>query len=45
LTNSPDIKQIMVILLIGLIVDVVVTWLQNASFCRWYVDTQAKKGK
>jgi preprotein translocase subunit SecF len=44
-TNSPDIKQIMVILLIGLIVDVIVTWLQNASFCRWYVDTLAKKGK
>jgi len=44
-TNSPDIKQIMIILLIGLVVDVIVTWLQNAAFCRWYVDSMAKKGK
>jgi preprotein translocase subunit SecF len=44
-TNSPDIKQIMIILLIGLIVDLVVTWLQNASFCRWYVESMASKGK
>lgn len=42
-STSPDIKQIMVILLIGLIVDVIVTWLQNASLCRWYVETSEKK--
>jgi preprotein translocase subunit SecF len=44
-SNSPDIKQIMVILLIGLVVDVVVTWLQNAALCRWYVEARANKGK
>jgi preprotein translocase subunit SecF len=44
-TNSPDIKQIMVILLIGLIVDMIATWLQNAALCRWYVETRTNKGR
>jgi preprotein translocase subunit SecF len=44
-TNSPEIKQIMEILLIGLVVDVVVTWLQNAALCRWYVEAREAKGK
>jgi len=45
LSTSPEIKQIMIILLIGLVVDVVVTWLQNAALCRWYVEyLENKKG-
>ncbi|MBW3011755.1 protein translocase subunit SecF [Candidatus Woesearchaeota archaeon] len=31
-------KQIMVILLIGLIFDLIMTWLQNAGLLRWYVE-------
>jgi preprotein translocase subunit SecF len=42
LSSSPDIKQIMLILLVGLAVDLVVTWLQNASLCRWYVEATGK---
>ncbi|MBW3003584.1 protein translocase subunit SecF [Candidatus Woesearchaeota archaeon] len=34
----PDIKQIMVILLIGLIVDLMNTWIQNTGILRWYME-------
>jgi preprotein translocase subunit SecF len=37
-TNSPVVQQIMLILLIGLIVDVINTWLQNAAIIRWYME-------
>jgi preprotein translocase subunit SecF len=37
-TQSEVIKQIMVILLIGLIVDMIYTWLQNAGILRLYLD-------
>jgi len=40
---APDIKQIMVILLIGLIVDLMNTWIQNAGILKWYVES--KHGK
>ncbi|MEA3429852.1 MAG: protein translocase subunit SecF [Nanoarchaeota archaeon] len=38
----PDIRQIMVILLIGLVVDLMNTWIQNTGILRWYME---KKGK
>jgi len=41
-TLSPDIKQIMTILLIGLLVDLTMTWFQNAGILRIYM---AKKNK
>ena len=37
-TQSEVIKQIMTILLIGLIVDMIYTWLQNAGILRLYLD-------
>lgn len=40
-TQSEVIKQIMTILLIGLIVDPIYTWIQNAGILRWYLE---KKG-
>lgn len=42
LTNSPVIKQIMVILLIGLIVDMINTWIQNTAILRIYVERKNK---
>ncbi|RME54011.1 protein translocase subunit SecF [Candidatus Woesearchaeota archaeon] len=36
-TRSEVIAQIMLILLIGLLVDLVMTWLQNAGILRWYL--------
>ncbi len=42
LTNSLDIKQIMLILLIGLIVDLLSTWIQNAAILRMYVEKNEK---
>ncbi len=36
--QSAVLQQIMTILLIGLIVDLINTWLQNAAIIRWYVE-------
>lgn len=38
ITQSEIISQIMIILLIGLIVDVINTWIQNAGILRWYAE-------
>ena len=38
---SETIRQIMTIILIGLLVDVIMTWIQNVSLLKWYAD---KKG-
>lgn len=38
ITQSEVIEQIMTILLIGLIVDVINTWIQNAGILRWYAE-------
>lgn len=44
-SESETITQIMTILFIGLLVDVVNTWIQNAGILRWYIEKQAiKKG-
>ena len=43
-TQSEVIKQIMVILLIGLIADIFNTWIQNVGLLRIYVERKAKKG-
>jgi preprotein translocase subunit SecF len=37
-TNSDVIRQIMLVLLIGLIVDIINTWIQNAAIIRWYME-------
>lgn len=39
-TSSPVIRQIMLILIIGLIVDVFATWIQNAAIIRWYLEAR-----
>ncbi len=38
LSNSIVIKQIMLILIIGLIIDLITTWLQNTGLLRWYLE-------
>lgn len=43
ITNSQIIKQIMLILIIGLIVDSIVVWLQNAALMKIYVERPSKK--
>jgi len=42
-TQSIVLKQIMTILIIGLLVDLINTWIQNAGILRWYVEK--KHGK
>ncbi len=42
LTNSLDIKQIMLILIIGLMVDLLSTWIQNAAILRMYAEKNEK---
>lgn len=44
-SQSQTITQIMTILLIGLIVDMINTWLQNAGILRWYAEKQELKNK
>lgn len=41
LTQSDVIKQIMLILLLGLSFDLVYTWLQNAGLLRWWLERKA----
>ncbi|MBW2979226.1 protein translocase subunit SecF [Candidatus Woesearchaeota archaeon] len=43
LAQSPVLKQIMTILLIGLLVDLPNTWLQNAGILRIYLERKKKK--
>ena len=43
-TQSEVIKQIMLILFIGLIADIFNTWIQNVGLLRMYVERKAKKG-
>ena len=43
-TQSEIIRQIMLILLIGLIADIFNTWIQNVGLLRIYVEKKAKKG-
>lgn len=38
--TSHVIKQIMLILIIGLVVDVFATWIQNAALLRWYLEAK-----
>jgi len=45
LTQSDTIRQIMVILLIGLLVDIMNTWVQNTGLLRYYVEHMQKKKK
>ena len=42
-TASPTIKQIMIILFIGLLFDIVNTWLQNAAILRHYLEKKKEK--
>lgn len=42
LTPSDVIKQIMLILIIGLLVDIINTWLQNAGLLRWFLEPKAE---
>lgn len=38
LTDSDVIRQIMLIIIIGLIIDALTTWIQNAAMMRWYLE-------
>lgn len=40
---SFDIKQVMIIVLIGLLVDILNTWIQNVGLLRWYLEKKHKK--
>ncbi len=41
-TQSETLKQIMLILLIGLVVDIPSTWIQNVGILRWYMKRKKK---
>lgn len=40
LVNSDVVKQIMLILCIGLLVDPIMTWIQNVAILRWYLEAK-----
>lgn len=42
-TQSDTIKQIMLVLSIGLIFDIIYTWIQNAGILRWYIERKEHK--
>ncbi|MBR9677265.1 protein translocase subunit SecF [Candidatus Woesearchaeota archaeon] len=39
-SQSDVLKQIMLILLVGLLVDIINTWIQNAGILRWYMEAK-----
>ncbi len=41
-SQSPVLKQIMMILFIGLVVDMINTWIQNVGILRWYLERKPK---
>jgi len=43
LVKSEIVKQIMLILLIGLLVDMIMTWIQNVGILRHYLDRKSKQ--
>ncbi|MFO8016352.1 MAG: protein translocase subunit SecF [Candidatus Woesearchaeota archaeon] len=43
--QSEVLKQIMMIVLIGLLVDILTTWIQNAGILRWYLEKRPEKGE
>ena len=43
ISQSEIIRQIMIILLIGLLVDLINTWIQNVGLLRLYLERKAKK--
>lgn len=42
-TSSDVIKQIMIIIVIGLVFDILNTWIQNTGILRWYLEKKEKK--
>lgn len=42
-SDSEVLKQIMLIILIGLLVDTIFTWIQNAGLLRWYLERKQKE--
>ena len=44
-STSDVIKQIMIIIIIGLIFDVLNTWMQNTGILRWWVERKARKAQ
>lgn len=43
ITQSDIVKQIMLILSIGLLFDIIYTWIQNAGILRWYLEAKHKR--
>jgi len=43
LTMSPDIQQILTIILIGIFADQIMTWVQNAGLMMWYLEWTDRK--
>lgn len=41
--DSPVLKEIMLIMMIGLVVDLMNTWVQNAGLLRWYLERKELK--
>lgn len=42
LTNSEVIRQIMIIILVGLVIDILNTWVQNSGLLLWYLEKKSK---
>ncbi len=42
-TQSDVVKQIMLVISIGMLFDIIYTWVQNAGILRWYLENKEKK--
>ncbi|MEM2139149.1 MAG: MMPL family transporter [Candidatus Woesearchaeota archaeon] len=43
LTNNEALRQIMLILVVGLLMDIITTWIGNVAFLRFYMERKEKK--
>jgi preprotein translocase subunit SecF len=41
--QSPTLKEIMIIVIVGIFADMLNTWIQNAGFLRWYLERKGEQ--
>jgi preprotein translocase subunit SecF len=43
IATSPTLREIMIIVIVGILVDMMMTWLQNAGLLRWYLEHKGEQ--
>ncbi len=43
IATSPTLREIMIIVIVGILVDMLMTWIQNAGLLRWYLERKGEQ--